>query len=46
MVDQVMGEDDKEKAEVIRLKEELIRLRQAAQNIDQNGTGAGQAASQ
>ena len=46
MVDQVMGEEEKEKAEVNRMKEELIRLRQAVQNNVQNGTEAGQTASQ
>ena len=46
VVDQVMGEEEKEKAEVIRMKEELNKLRLAVQNIDQNGSGSGQAASQ
>ena len=41
VVDQVMGEEDKEKAEVNRMKEELIRLRQAVQNTVPNGTVAG-----
>ena len=36
-----MGEEDKEKAEVNRMKEELIRLRQAVQNTVPNGTVAG-----
>ena len=46
MVDEVMGEEEKEKAEVNRMKEELIRLRQAVHNNVQNGTEAGQTASQ
>ena len=42
VVDQVMEEEDQEKAEVNRLREELSRLKQSGQSPGQTGKGPGQ----
>ena len=42
VVDQVMEEEDQEKAEVNRLREELSRLKQGVQSPGQTGKGPGQ----